>query len=62
MYIGVNELPVGFLGIIGCFVLRKKSGISILLGNLLHAQVSHCKYASMKLENMLQHAGPQLKF
>ena len=46
-HVGVSELPVGFLGIIEEFVLTMYGIghiIVILLGNLLHAQVSYFRY------------------
>ena len=38
VHIGVNELPVGILGIIEQFAVTMELDISNLLGNLLHAQ------------------------
>ena len=38
VHVGVNELPVGILGIIEQFAVTMELDISNLLGNLLHAQ------------------------
>ena len=56
-HVGVNELPLGLLGIIEQFVLTMHEiGHNIVPVSLSHAQVFYCKYPGMKLENW--DAGP----
>ena len=57
--VGVNELPVGFLGVIGCFVRNSAYHSTNLIGQFVACTSMH---AGMKLEDMLQRAEPQLKF
>ena len=45
VHVGVNELPVGILGIIEQFVITMELDVSILLGNLLHAHAARLESA-----------------